>query len=73
MPSRAGSRPSSTAPPSDDPNPGRTTVHRLNRVQYGNAIRDLLGIEIDPEALLPPDDEDEGFDNIADVLSVSPT
>ena len=57
----------------DDPNPGRTTVHRLNRVQYGNAIRDLLGIEIDPEALLPPDDEDEGFDNIADVLSVSPT
>ena len=54
-------------------NPGRTTVHRLNRVQYGNAIRDLLGIEIDPEALLPPDDEDEGFDNIADVLSVSPT
>ena len=57
----------------DDPNPGRTTAHRLNRVQYGNAIRDLLGIEIDPEALLPPDDEDEGFDNIADVLSVSPT
>ena len=42
-------------------------------MQYGNAVRDLLGIEIDPEALLPPDDEDEGFDNIADVLSVSPT
>ncbi len=57
----------------ETPNPGRTTVHRLNRVQYGNAVRDLLGIEIDPEALLPPDDEDEGFDNIADVLSVSPT
>ena len=57
----------------DDLNPGRTTVHRLNRLEYGNAVRDLLGLEIDPEALLPPDDEDEGFDNIADVLSVSPT
>ena len=57
----------------DDLNPGRTTVHRLNRLEYGNAIHDLLGLEIDPEALLPPDDEDEGFDNIADVLSVSPT
>ena len=56
-----------------DPNPGRTTAHRLNRVEYGNAIRDLLGLEVDPEALLPPDDDDEGFDNIADVLSVSPT
>ena len=55
------------------PNPGRTTVHRLNRVEYSNAVRDLLGLEVDPEALLPPDDEDEGFDNIADVLSVSPT
>ena len=57
----------------DNVNPGRTTVHRLNRLEYGNAIRDLLGLEVDPEALLPPDDEDEGFDNIADVLSVSPT
>ena len=57
----------------DDLNPGRTTVHRLNRLEYGNAVRDLLGIEVDPEGLLPPDDEDEGFDNIADVLSVSPT
>ena len=56
-----------------DPNPGRTTVHRLNRVEYSNAVRDLLGLDVDPEALLPPDDEDEGFENIADVLSVSPT
>ena len=55
------------------PNPGRTTVHRLNRIEYSNAVRDLLGLEVDPEALLPPDDEDEGFENIADVLSVSPT
>ena len=58
---------------SADPNPGYTTVHRLNRVEYTNAVRDLLGLEVDPEALLPPDDEDEGFENIADVLSVSPT
>ena len=55
------------------PNPGRTTVHRLNRVEYSNAVRDLLALDVDPEALLPPDDEDEGFENIADVLSVSPT
>ena len=49
-------------------------VHRLNRVEYGNAVRDLLGVEINPELLLPPDDVNEaGFDNIADVLSVSPT
>ena len=56
-----------------NPNPGRTTVHRLNRIEYSNAVRDLLELQVDPEALLPPDDEDEGFDNIADVLSVSPT
>ena len=56
-----------------NPNPGRTTVHRLNRVEYSNSVRDLIGVEVDPEALLPPDDEDEGFENIADVLSVSPT
>ena len=55
------------------PNPGRTLIHRLNRAEYGNAIRDLLGLEIDPRSLLPPDDEAYGFDNIADVLTVSPT
>ena len=55
------------------PNPGRRAVHRLNRVEYGNAIRDLLGLDVDSEALLPPDDEDQGFDNIAAALSVSPT
>ncbi|MBZ5577520.1 MAG: DUF1592 domain-containing protein [Acidobacteriia bacterium] len=55
-----------------DPNPGRPPIHRLNRTEYGNAIRDLLGLEIDSSALLPPDDSGYGFDNIADVLSVSP-
>ena len=54
-------------------NPGRPAVHRLNRAEYANAIRDLLAIEVDVRTLLPADDADEhGFDNIADVLSVSP-
>ena len=56
------------------PNPGRRpSVHRLNRAEYANAIRELLGIEADAPSLLPPDDSGYGFDNIADVLSVSPT
>ena len=55
------------------PNPGRRpSVHRLNRAEYANAIRDLLGLDIDGQSLLPPDDSGYGFDNIADVLSVSP-
>ncbi|MBM3772991.1 MAG: DUF1592 domain-containing protein [Acidimicrobiia bacterium] len=55
------------------PNPGRRpAVHRLNRAEYAHAIRDLLGIEIDASTLLPPDDSGYGFDNIADVLSISP-
>ena len=55
------------------PNPGRVpAVHRLNRAEYANAVRDLLGVEINAAALLPPDDSGYGFDNIADVLSVSP-
>jgi mono/diheme cytochrome c family protein len=55
------------------PRPGRTALHRLNRAEYANAIRDLLALEVDATALLPPDDESSGFDNIADVLSVSPS
>ena len=55
------------------PNPGRRhAVHRLNRAEYANAIWDLLALEIDERTLLPPDDSGFGFDNIADVLSVSP-
>ena len=54
-------------------NPGRRpAVHRLNRAEYTNAIRDLLALEIDGRSLLPVDDSGYGFDNIADVLSVSP-
>jgi mono/diheme cytochrome c family protein len=55
------------------PNPGRPILHRLNRTEYGNAIKDLLAVEIDSRALLPPDDEDQGFDTIANALTVSPT
>ncbi len=54
------------------PNPGRVALHRLNRAEYGNAIRDLLNLKIDPEALLPPDDANNGFDNQADALATSP-
>ncbi len=54
------------------PNPGRPADHRLNRTEYENAIRDLLDLEIDGAALLPPDNAGQGFDNIADILSVSP-
>ena len=56
-----------------NPRPGRTALHRLNRAEYANAIRDLLALDIDATALLPPDDESSGFDNIADVLTVSPS
>jgi hypothetical protein len=52
--------------------PGRYLLHRLSRTQYANAIRDLLSLDVDVSSLLPPDDESYGFDNIADVLGVSP-
>src|ERR1700674_1176460 len=54
------------------PNPGRPTLHRLNRTEYGNAVHDLLALEIDVTELLPADDIGYGFDNIGDVLQVSP-
>src|SRR5215475_3491853 len=54
------------------PNPGRPLVHRLNRAEYANAIRDLLALDVDTSSLLPPDDAAYGFDNIADALGVSP-
>jgi mono/diheme cytochrome c family protein len=57
---------------SKNPNPGRPLLPRLNRTEYGNAVRDLLALEVDPAVLLPPDDAAYGFDNIGDVLGVSP-
>jgi hypothetical protein len=49
------------------------SLHRLNRTEYANAIRDLLALDVDVETLLPSDSSSEGFDNIADALSVSPS
>ncbi len=56
-----------------DPNPGRTEpLHRLNRAEYQNAVRDLLGFEVDASNWLPTDEVSYGFDNIAGVLKLSP-
>ena len=55
-----------------NPEPGRPTIHRLNRTEYTNSVRDLLNIEVNVNALLPPDNVEAGFDNIAEVLAVSP-
>ena len=52
--------------------PGRSPVRRLNRTEYANAIRDLVSLDVDVAALLPPDDSAFGFDNIADLLNMSP-
>ena len=54
------------------PDPGRPAVQRLNRTEYVNAIRDLLALEVDGRALLPADESSYGFDNVGDVLTVSP-
>src|ERR1035437_10633027 len=54
------------------PNPGRHALHRLNRTEYANSVRDLLGVDADVTSLLPADDMSHGFDKMADVLSISP-
>src|SRR5204862_7110120 len=59
--------------PSARANPGSVILHRLNRTEYANAVRDLLDLEIDVATLLPPDDSARGFDNIAGALTISPT
>jgi mono/diheme cytochrome c family protein len=56
------------------PNPGRTEpIHRLNRAEYRNAVRDLLALEVDVESMLPADDMSYGFDNMAGVLKMTPS
>jgi Protein of unknown function (DUF1592)/Protein of unknown function (DUF1588)/Protein of unknown function (DUF1587)/Protein of unknown function (DUF1585)/Protein of unknown function (DUF1595)/Planctomycete cytochrome C len=55
-----------------NPDPGRITIRRLNRVEYQNTIRDLLGVEFDTKNEFPSDDTGYGFDNIGDVLTISP-
>lgn len=52
--------------------PGRVAIHRLNRTEYNNTIRDLLGVDVKPAKDFPADDTGYGFDNIADVLTMSP-
>src|SRR5258708_19282233 len=54
------------------PDPGRVTARRLNRVEYNSAIRELLGVDFKPASDFPADDSGYGFDNIGDVLSLSP-
>jgi mono/diheme cytochrome c family protein len=54
-------------------NPGSVVLHRLNRTEYANVIRDLLDLETDVTTLLPPDDSARGFDNVAGSLTISPT
>lgn len=56
----------------EHPDPGRVTVRRLNRVEYRNTVRDLLGVDYDTTAEFPADDAGHGFDNIGDVLTISP-
>ena len=56
----------------DHPNPGRPPIHRLNRLEYANAVRDLLHLDVDAQALLPADDMAYGFDNNAAILTVAP-
>jgi uncharacterized protein DUF1592/uncharacterized protein DUF1588/uncharacterized protein DUF1585/uncharacterized protein DUF1587/uncharacterized protein DUF1595 len=55
------------------PNPGAVVLHRLNRTEYANVIRDLLDLDTDVTTLLPPDDSARGFDNVAGSLTISPT
>ena len=56
-----------------EPRAGRSSLHRLNRTEYANAVRDLLDLEVDVTELLPADDESSGFDNIAEALRLSPS
>lgn len=56
----------------DNPDPGRVTLRRLNRVEYRNTVRDLMGVDFDTTSEFPPDDTGHGFDNIGEVLSISP-
>ncbi|WP_428096297.1 DUF1592 domain-containing protein [Candidatus Rariloculus sp.] len=55
-----------------EPDPGDFTLHRLNRTEYANAIRDLLDLQVDPETVLPVDGSEDGFDNVASALLVTP-
>ena len=70
---RRVSRRGSTRRPRAIPNPGSRPFQRLNRAEYARAVRDLLDLDVDVTALLPPDTISDGFDNVADAQSFSPT
>ena len=72
-PPRLAGESKSTAKRRAHPNPGSVVLHRLNRTEYANAIRDLLDLQIDVTTLLPADDSARGFDNVAGSLTISPT
>jgi hypothetical protein len=55
------------------PEPGRVALHRMNRTEYATAVEELLGVRIDARSMLPADMASEGFDNVAEVLRVTPT
>ena len=55
------------------PDPGNPPLHRLNRTEYANSIKELLNVDVDVSSLLPPDDSSHGFDNMAGALTMSPT
>jgi hypothetical protein len=57
----------------DGPHAGHVALHRLNRKEYANAIEDVLALDVDAKSMLPPDTSMDGFDNVANVLQVSPT
>ncbi|MBX5460048.1 MAG: DUF1592 domain-containing protein [Steroidobacteraceae bacterium] len=56
----------------EHPNPGRVALHRLNRKEYANAVEDLLKVKVNVNDLLPEDNKSDGFDNVANVLQVTP-
>ena len=58
---------------SEHPNPGSVVLHRLNRTEYAREVENLLGLKVDAAALLPKDTKADGFDNVANVLRVSPS
>jgi hypothetical protein len=68
----SGTSTATTPSGSANTDPGRVTLHRLNRVEYNNTVHDLLGTSLTPATDFPPDDRGYGFDNMADVLSLSP-
>src|SRR5262249_58071418 len=69
---RISGLPSDLDRPAINANPGRPLLSRLNRTQYATVIRDLLSLDVDAAVLLPPDDAAYGFDNVGDVLGISP-